>query len=97
MGIRPEDVRLDVGSGRYSYAFPDGEEAELVFSEPRAGVMAINHTYTPPHHRGQGVAAVLVERAVADAREAGSRVVPACSFAREQFGLHPEWQDLLAR
>ena len=96
MAISPDDVALQSGDarGRYVYVFPDGAEAELAYTEPRAGLMALTHTYTPPSHRGQGVAAVLVERAVADARRNGSKVLPACSFAREQFALHPEWQDL---
>ena len=58
-------------------------------------MVAITHTYTPPQHRGQGIAAALVGRAVEDFRAAGKKVIPACSFAREQFDEHPEWADLL--
>jgi predicted GNAT family acetyltransferase len=97
MSIPADQIALERanGSGRYSYTFPDGEQAELTFVERGDNVIAMTHTYTPPRHRGQGTAAVLVERAVSEARKTGTRIIPACWFVREQFQLHPEWRDLL--
>ena len=46
--------------------------------------------------RGGGVAQLLVEALVADAREQGFRIVPQCSYVAAQFRRHPEWADLLA-
>ena len=99
MSINPEAINLErsAGRGRYRYQFPDGSAAELSFVEQAQDVVAITHTFTPPQHRGQGIAAVLVEKAVADFREAGLKVIPACWFAREQFRAHPDWAVLLAR
>jgi predicted GNAT family acetyltransferase len=98
MTIDASAIRLkrDSGHGRYSYAFPDGAEAEMSYAERQPGIVAITHTYTPSQHRGKGTAAALVARAVADFRDEGLKVVPACWFAREQFEEHPEWRDLLA-
>jgi predicted GNAT family acetyltransferase len=99
MSIDSEAIRLEAGSGhgRYSYPFPDGSEAEMVYVEQRPGVVAITHTETPPQHRGRGVAAALVARAAADFRRDGRKVIPACWFARQQFRDHPGWADLLFR
>jgi len=55
-----------------------------------------DHTFVPPDMRGQGVAQVLVEALVADARAHGFRIVPQCSYVEAQFRRHPEWADLLA-
>ena len=55
-----------------------------------------DHTFVPPAMRGQGVALVLVEALVADAREQGFRIVPQCSYVAALFRRHPEWADLLA-
>lgn len=55
-----------------------------------------DHTFVPPEMRGQGVAQVLVEALVADAREQGFRIVPQCSYVAALFRRHPEWADLLA-
>jgi hypothetical protein len=83
--------------GRYFYRFADGSQAEMDFSEDAPGIVTITHTGTPRQHRGQGIAAELVARAVADFRAEGRKVVPLCWFARQQFDTHPDWADLLAR
>ena len=99
MSIEASDIRLETepGGGRYVYRFPDGALAELDFVDRDAGVVVITHTGTPPQHRGKGIAAALVKRAVADFRAAGRKVVPACSYADAQFRAHPDWADLLHR
>ena len=45
--------------------------------------------------RGSGVARVLVERLVADARREGFTVVPQCSYVLAQSKRHPEWADVM--
>ena len=55
-----------------------------------------DHTFVPPEMRGQGVAQVLVDALVADAREQGFKIVPQCSYVEALFRRHPEWADLLA-
>jgi predicted GNAT family acetyltransferase len=87
----------DAGHGRYSYAFGDGSRAEMSYVERTPSVVTITHTYTPSQHRGQGIAARLVERAIEDFRVGGKKIIPACWFARRQFDEHPEWADLLYR
>jgi predicted GNAT family acetyltransferase len=99
MSIDPGSIRLEGGrgGGRYVHRFADGSEAELTFFERPPGTVTIAHTGTPPRHRGQGVAATLVARAVEDFRAAGQKVIPACPFAASVFAEHPEWSDLLRR
>jgi predicted GNAT family acetyltransferase len=97
MKVDSASIRFEGGAeyGRYSYAFSDGSEAEMDYVARRPGVVVITHTETPPQHRGQGVAASLVAKAVADFRADGRKVIPACWFARQQFREHPDWADLL--
>lgn len=92
-------IRLEEGDrrGRYTRAFGDGSQAELAFSVDAEGDMVLSHTFTPPRHRGQGVALGLVERAVADARARGRRIVPLCPYVAAEFGRHPEWAALAKR
>ena len=80
--------------GRY-VARIDGAEAELTFAKSGDGPIVIDHTGVPVALRGQGVAAALVERAVEDARAAGDRVLPLCSYAAAQFRRHADWADVL--
>jgi len=88
---------LQATRGRYVArieGFPG--EAELTFSRADPSVVIAEHTGTPAAMRGQGVATVLVERLIADARAEGFRIVPQCSFVESQFERHPEWLDLRA-
>ena len=62
----------------------------------RDGARVAEHTLVPPEIGGRGVAGRLVEALIADARELGFRVVPACSYVAAQFKRHPEWESLRA-
>jgi predicted GNAT family acetyltransferase len=83
--------------GRYVIAFADGLEAEMTFRRD-GGVMTIDHTGVPHEHEGQGVAAQLVQRAIADARGGGFKIRPQCSYVVAHAQRHPkDWEGVLAR
>lgn len=58
------------------------------------GVRVATHTLVPPPIGGRGVAAKLVEAMVADARDQGFRIVPACSYVEAMFRRNKEWAEL---
>ncbi|HET6598986.1 MAG TPA: GNAT family N-acetyltransferase [Burkholderiaceae bacterium] len=60
------------------------------------GVMSIVHTEVAPEHRGRGVAAALMQAALAHARAHALKVRPLCSYASVYMKRHLETQDLLA-
>ena len=60
------------------------------------GVMLISHTEVPPRLQGRGIAAALMQAALAHAREHGLKVNPLCSYARAYMQRHPDTQELLA-
>lgn len=82
--------------GRYIIHLAPGAEAELVYYRRGDGDMIITHTGVPSAYEGQGIAGLLVDAAVADARARGHRITPLCSYVAAQFRRHPEWHDLLA-
>jgi len=82
--------------GRYLIRLAPGFEAEMTFSKASDGTITIDHTGVPPEYEGRGIAALLVNKAIADAREQDFRIVPVCSYVAAQFRRHPEWADLLA-
>ena len=67
---------------------PSGEVAH--------GVRVATHTVVPEAIGGRGVAAQLVERLVADAREKDFKIVPRCSYVAAKFDEHPDWAPLRA-
>jgi predicted GNAT family acetyltransferase len=54
-----------------------------------------DHTGVDDSLRGTGVARALVERLVADARSAGIRIVPQCSYVLAQYRRNPDWSDVM--
>lgn len=91
-------IVLDEGAskGRYVYR-AEGAEAEMTFSKAGEKLIIIDHTEVPEAFRGQGVGAALVLRAVEDARAAGRRILPLCTFAAAQFRRNADWADVLDR
>lgn len=61
----------------------------------RDGVLVLPHTVVPPALQGRGIAAALVEAALAHARAEGLRVDPVCSYVAVHLRRHPRHADLL--
>lgn len=86
----------DASRGAYRVAGGDAV-AEMTYSVAGTQRIIIDHTEVPDAFRGQGVGKALVERAVADARTEGRKVLPLCPFAAAQFRRNPDWADVLDR
>ncbi|EIM01623.1 acetyltransferase [Rhodanobacter thiooxydans] len=72
----------------------DGELCLLDYTLA-ADVMTITRTEVPAVVGGRGIAAALVQEALAAARAEGWKVVPACSYAAAWMQRHPAYHDLL--
>lgn len=82
--------------GRYVVHLAPGAEAEMTYRKSPDGTITIDHTGVPAAYEGRGIAAKLVNQAVADARSQGFKITPVCSYVVAQFRRHPEWADLRA-
>lgn len=91
----PVAVEEDGPKGRYLIEAPGGITAEMTFSRASDTLIIIDHTEVPDVFRGTGTGLRLVEALIADAREAGTKIIPLCPFAAAQFKRHPEWGDVL--
>jgi predicted GNAT family acetyltransferase len=91
------DEEVTGSKGRYvAKAEEEGQDAELSYSILNGQTIIIDHTSVPDAWRGKGAGKALVERAVADARARGVKIVPLCPFAKAQIERRPEWRDVLA-
>lgn len=90
-------TREDRPTGGRFIAHVDGvdEPAEMTFSRASPTLIIIDHTGVPDAMRGMGIGRQLVEKAVVEARETGTKIIPLCPFAKAQIARHPEWQDVL--
>ena len=88
-------IAHDAAASRFE-ASVTGGMAECTY-RLQGDVMNIVHTEVPPASEGRGIAAALVQAALAHARAQGLRVRPSCSYVRAYMRRHPETQDLLER
>jgi len=75
--------------GRY-WAAVKGGEAELTYTGRGGDIIVIDHTFVPPLSRGGSIAQQLVERAVADARKRGAKIVPQCPYVDKLLSRRPD-------
>ena len=83
----PERHRFEIGLGDGSFAF-----AEYTLPE---GKIMFTHTEVPEAHEGKGLGTLLIETALASARERGLKVIPICPFFAAYMQKHADVQDLL--
>jgi Predicted acetyltransferase len=89
-----EELEVKYTSEVFYIKFNDGSKAYLTYRVEQ-GKMYLISTYTPPQHRGKGVAKKLVERALEIARNRGLKVVPICSYATYYFLKNKEAREVL--
>jgi predicted GNAT family acetyltransferase len=88
------DIAHDPTQRRFTIEV-EGQAGYLEYE--RAGdMMIITHTIVPPAIGGRGIAGQLVQAALANAREAGLKVDPQCSYAEAWMRRHPEFEPLRA-
>jgi predicted GNAT family acetyltransferase len=86
----------DEAAGEYRAHVAGSSAVGRLTWKRRGAVRIADHTTVPPAIGGRGVAALLVEALVADARAQGFRIDPECSYVEAAFRRHPEWADLRA-
>ena len=64
--------------------------------EDTHGCWVITHTEVDPAYGGQGIARRLIEEVVAEARRAGKKIVPLCSYAEKLMRGKEAYADVLA-
>ena len=91
------DIKFNEENGRGRWhVTPEGsdEAAEMTFSRTNDTLIMIDHTFVPPAARGQGIGEKLAERAYADAKEKGWKIIPVCPFFKAEAERHG-WGDIL--
>lgn len=67
----------------------------LEYSEPKEGVLDLQHTNVPVAARGRGAGDALVRAALDYARESGDKVIATCPYVAAWIGRHPEYKEMI--
>ena len=87
-------IRYEVEHGR-SAAYDKENRVGIAEFEDADGRWVITHTEVDPAYGGQGIARRLIEEVVAEARRAGKKIVPLCSYADKMMTGKEEYCDVL--
>ena len=69
--------------------------ANLLYVYSSENVITIEHTVVNPGNEGKGIAKLLVNAAVAFARENGYSIIPVCPYAKKVLEGSEAYQDVL--
>lgn len=72
----------------------DNPDALIHFIED--DIITIDHTYVSEKLRGQGIAALLLEKVVEYSIQKNKKILPICSYAKEKLAKE-EYKDLVIR
>lgn len=86
----------DSQAGEYHAAVTGSSAIGRLTWVARGDTRVAEHTLVPPEIGGRGVALLLVEALIADARAGQFKIDSQCSYVAAQFKRHADWADLLA-
>lgn len=78
---------------RYTIAV-EGKTVGLADYADRGDQRVFFHTEIDPEFGGRGLATILLEEALEEARSEGKRIVPVCSMVSTVLKKHPEFNDI---
>lgn len=83
------------GRGAFFVAREGIRLGEMTYSRVDPKLVIIDHTEVNEALQGLGVARKLLDRAVAWARETGTKIIATCPYAKAQFAKDPSIRDVL--
>ncbi len=87
------ETTVSIQNGRYTIAV-EGQAVGLADFADRDNQRVFYHTEIDPAYGGRGLATILVEEALNEARDEGKRIVPVCSMVVTVLKKHPEFDDI---
>ena len=69
--------------------------AGVEFPSVKEGIVNITSTYVNDEMQGQGIAGKLMSELVKDLQETNRKAIVTCTYARNWFSKHEQYQDLI--
>ncbi|TAM62941.1 GNAT family N-acetyltransferase [Mycobacterium sp.] len=87
------ETMVSLQDGKYTIAV-EGKTVGFADFVDRGDQRVFHHTEIDPAYGGRGLATILVEEALNEARDEGKRIVPVCSMIGTVLKKHPEFDDI---
>jgi uncharacterized protein len=92
--VPEKTIAHDPERSRYELKL-DGRIVGVADYRQEGNVRSFTHTGVETAHRGQGLAAELIDHALREAQEDGFEVLPHCWYVRDHIARHPEYMELV--
>ncbi|MDF2669835.1 MAG: N-acetyltransferase [Paenibacillus sp.] len=89
-----QEIVIEKEGNGYIVRGISGKVGEITYELMDVDTWAIDHTYLDSRYRGNNLARQLLDLVVADARAAGVKIIPSCSYVLAQFKRNPEYADV---
>ena len=89
---------LEIKEGTNKFYLGDTLEtaiAEVTYVPIDQDTIIIDHTFVANELRGQNVGKQLIKKVVDFARQENKKIIPECSFAKNEFTKNEEYNDVL--
>jgi predicted GNAT family acetyltransferase len=85
------------GNNKGAFLAKDNDSiiGEMTYVWSGLDTMIIDHIVINPDYRGQGIGALMVEKAVDYARKNHISIIPLCSYVRSVFARNPAYNDVV--
>lgn len=81
-------------SNRFFNQDENGKVMAEITWQQKGDVLHVDHTFTHPSLRGQGIAAQLVDEVVSFARSNNLKIMPVCPYVVVKFDRDEKYQDI---
>jgi len=88
-------TNIDTRRGAFEIVVEKKVVAKMTFVFAGTTKFIIDHTEVNPEYNGKGFGKLLIEKAIAFAKEKNIKIVPLCLFAKAYFDKHPEFNSIL--
>lgn len=71
--------------------------AGVKFPTVKDGIVNVTSTYVNKEMEGQGIAGKLMMELVSNMKNTNRKAITTCTYARNWFSRHPEYQDIIIK
>lgn len=79
------------------YNEQNNKVAGVEFPQVTDNIVNVTTTYVSEEMQGQGIAGKLMKELVENLKKTNRKAIPTCTYTRNWFAKHPEYEDLIVK
>lgn len=96
MAMEDKDISFTNNEAIHNFELIVDKQRAFIDYQLKGDKIYLVHTQVPVDLRDQGIAAIIVEKALQYIDEHHLKLVPLCPYVQQYLKRHPQWDRLLA-